>query len=402
MQISNDWQIVLDNYLKLTESWKRELFLKSMSKSQKDYLLLIAQEATLHQPQTVPTVTQGAVLHAGIQPDKNQNLGTSFNQNLMLSKDAHLLSHKAYKTSKRKWWATLLPVILIVTALTSLTGVVFFAWVGGGLTNLAFLNSIIGNKAKADEFSYSQWINQFTDIKDKSESADPDGDGLSNLDEFKLGTNPTKSDENNNNTVDGLDYINKDATLIKSYKEDGKIWLVLENQTIFLRLQKATLNKLGLDNSGQSLLKLNKIVIPKINQLEVFALPEASDAILSTDTLKKQAVLVHYLGTNWAGENLSVWFSNQSKIEEMLPGDTLEAYLEDETGNNWYQRYELKAANTFSADSEDIFTNETNRPNLKIVLCQPENGCKKALVLTFEIKETKQISFDNSSDSSKI
>ncbi len=400
-KISSEWQNVLDNYLNLDESWKKEIFLKSMSSKQKDYLLQIVQDAidSKMAENLVPTKN----IYSHTSPSFQQNVsninlhpnGSNSLQYLASNKDEHLLSHKDYKTSKRKWWATLLPVFLIATVISGLSGLVFFAWIGGGIPKLSFLNNIPGNKAKADEITYVQWIEQFDTIKDTRETLDFDADGISNFEEFQLGLNPVKFDENNNSTVDGLDYINKDISLLKNVGEQSKMWQLVESQSIFLRLQKATLLKLGLQNSGESLLKLTKIVIPKLDNLEVLALPENTDLQDSSSTLKKQAALVHYLGTNWAGENLSVWFSNQGKIEQMMPGDKMEAYLQDDQENSWYQIYQLQAANSFSADSQDIFKNESNIPNLKIVLCQPENGCNKALVLTFEIKETKQITFDN-------
>ena len=42
MQISPEWQLVLDNYFKIKEDWQRELFLKNMNPSQRSYLVSLA------------------------------------------------------------------------------------------------------------------------------------------------------------------------------------------------------------------------------------------------------------------------------------------------------------------------------------------------------------------------
>jgi hypothetical protein len=395
MKISPEWQLVLDNYFKIKEEWQRELFLKNMSPSQRSYLIGLANSQM-----------------ANFQPAAEVHTNSNFNQPASNyahpsvyathGGDAHLLNHKSYVNSKRKWWATLLPVFIIGTAVSGIAGMVFFAWLGGGLPKLALFNGISGNKAKADELSYTQWIDNFKDLSDKSETGDSDKDGLTNLEEFKLGLNPAQTDENNNKTVEGLDFINKDSTLIKNFTDNTNVWAVVESQEVFLRLQRNSLNKLGQNTSGSSLLKLNKVIIPKLNNLEVAALPENTSTSDKSEALKDQAAIVHYEGTNWAGENLSVWFSNQSQFEEMLPQDRMEAYLEDSFGNSWYQLYKLRSANIFSADSVEIFKSDSSTPNLKIVLCQPKASCNKALVLTFEIQETKQFTFDNQANSAKV
>lgn len=432
--ISSEWKVVLDNYLKLSESWKQEIFLKSMSLKQKEYLIQITQQVVDENNSTEINVLEANKIKDGLDTshitmygtnsdiDKgaNHNFVNNSGTNLQIDansihknsyhnssnyssgKDNHLLSHKDYKLSKRKWWAALLPIFIIAMVVSSLSGLVFFAWIGGGLPRLSVLTNLPGNKAKADESSYPEWIKQFDTIVNSSETSDSDGDGIRNIEEFTLGLNPTLPDENNNGILDGLDYINKDISLIKNVGEASVLWQSIDKQQVFLGIQKSTLNSLGLPSSEFSLLKLSKIVIPKLNNLEVIALPEKTNLVESSSTLKNQAAIVHYLGTDWAGENLSVWFSNEGQIEQMLPGDTMEAYLQDDQNNNWYQLYQLKAANTFAADSREIFDNETKIPNLKIVLCQPKNGCNMALVLTFEIKETRQISFDNDFNSGNI
>jgi len=394
MQISPEWQLVLDNYFKIKEEWQRELFLKNMSSSQRSYLISLANsQMAKSQP----------VDELNINSSSNKPASNYLHPNVYATHvDEHLLNHKSYVNSKRGWWATLLPVILLSTGVSAVAGMIFFAWIGGGLPKLALFNNLSGNKAKADELSYIQWIDNFKDLPDKTEVGDSDNDGLTNLEEFKLFLNPSQNDENNNKIVDGLDFINKDSTLIKNFTDNTNVWAAVESQEVFLRLQRISLNKLGQNTSGTSLLKLNKVIIPKLNNLEIIALPENTSTNDRSEALKNQAAIVHYEGTNWAGENLSVWFSNQSQFEEMLPQDRMEAYLEDSFGNLWYQLYKLKSANIFSADSTEIFKSDSSTPNLKIVLCQPKASCNKALVLTFEIQETKQFTFDNQSNSANI
>lgn len=140
MKISSDWQKILDTYLKLEDTWKQELFLKNMNQNQRNYLLELVVQNQTEIAEKIASINSSSEVQPSIE------YGSTYH-----TSDEHILNHREYSKSKKKWWSTFLPIFVVGVVVSGVSGMLFFAWISGSLNKLTFLNGFNENKAKASQ-----------------------------------------------------------------------------------------------------------------------------------------------------------------------------------------------------------------------------------------------------------
>jgi hypothetical protein len=153
-----------------------------------------------------------------IMPNQNFDLGFASKtaQAPVKRHDDHTLSKQAYLKSKasQNFKNTLTQLALVILALALPIGSIAFALnnsssvkdIGAGKKTFAqVLAERSTVNAEGSDLEFKAWIADFNDIKteDRSPDADPDQDGLTNLDEFLLKTIPTNAQSCGNARLDG-------------------------------------------------------------------------------------------------------------------------------------------------------------------------------------------------------
>lgn len=274
------WQVVIEYYLNLDSEWKRELYKKSLSVDQLDYLeeLLGEKEELLleHEEERLLTYDQAEQLEYHESQHGAEAEPLYYNQvddpaeiyrehedfvhPESLKQVENIDEGFLYKIGLlfRKMKAIFLSILLLV--IVSGVGVYYNGGFGETVekSKLALANSLYND--------YDSWIDyMLEDGADTSANADPDQDGLRNLDEYNYSTDPNKSDMDGNGVIDGVDVLSGNFLEGDMIDSVDRIALVYYLQQ--LGLQKAfesesvsPQNYLSefLDTSEESFVKLNQ------------------------------------------------------------------------------------------------------------------------------------------------
>jgi sortase (surface protein transpeptidase) len=415
--ITAEWQRVLDYYVNIQEYWKKEIYLRNLSQTQRDYLLTLVQAlnpgrlpaarpnspdnhsplqktdagqtinsqifTSIKQPQSsnqtplissaqLPQVTKPTFPQAqssyqssgshvsnwtqenfntiGLSPRQDQNFAitnfkpASLHDSLSLFSEQKKEDKKPAKTNlgeKIMSWMfsdkDTMPVILLkfsfVPIITFLT--VAALTNGAGVYNLVLdlpgINQVLGAKATASSSQmakdYETWVTANTPDKfDRAATNDSDQDGLTNIEEFQLKSNPQESSTQKNNLSDGESLLEgRDPSNGKTFNLYDKTVLakydaVVSRQAINLRLQMMALKnqpKTSQQKTSQNL-----------NQLPSSTVDTSKNGILTVEKINQTNLPIVWT-KNVSAEDIDKEMQNGATHlpQTSLPGQTGNAVI---------------------------------------------------------------------------
>lgn len=253
-----------------------------------------------------------------------------------------------------------------------------------------------------DLTAYNNWINgYFFAIGDREKleaNNDVDNDGLTNLDEFKVKTNPTDPDSDSDGVSDGIEFINGTnpwGTGAMSKKQKAlaeEIDLIKVNNRISMNAAVTSSNILGQDTENFDTTKPGRLSIPKL-QIQVPIIWTQDPNEFDTDLTRGS---VHYPGTALPGETGMVYISGHSsdyfwknhpykqifaKINSLEPGDDIFVDVYGVDGKIYNYRYKVTEENIYAPDDQRQFLDNTGA-KLNLSTCWPIGTQKDRYVVT--------------------
>ncbi|MBX4188310.1 MAG: sortase [Candidatus Doudnabacteria bacterium] len=257
-----------------------------------------------------------------------------------------------------------------------------------------------------DLAAYEQWIGgYFFAIKDREKlepNQDIDNDGLSNLDEFTIKTNPTVNDSDYDGTSDGIEVINgtnpwgTGQMTAKQKKTLENLDLIKVNNRISFNASSA--NPLSQISHSQNfdMKKPGRLSIPKLN-LQVPIIWTEDSAQFDQDLTRG---VVHYPGTALPGETGTVYISGHSsdyfwkshpykqvfaKINALDVGDDIFVDVYGLDGKIYNYKYRVVAETIYSPDDQRQFIDNSGA-KLNLSTCWPIGTQKDRYVVTAELQ----------------
>lgn len=253
-----------------------------------------------------------------------------------------------------------------------------------------------------DLSDYNNWISgYYFSVGNKDTlgaNNDIDHDGLTNYEEYVLGTNPTLSDSAGTGisdgvkVIDGLNYWGSGPMTAVQQERVKKLDLNMINNRInynsaITHSSSIIEHKIAFDQSRAA-----QLSIPKLN-LQVPLIWSQDPADFETDLTKG---VIHYPGTAMPGEQGTVYVSGHSsdyiwkhndykrvfaQINALQPGDDIfvNAYGTDGKLNNF--RYKVTAKNVYKPDDQVQFIDNT-AAKLNLSTCWPIGTAKDRYVVT--------------------
>lgn len=257
---------------------------------------------------------------------------------------------------------------------------------------------ILGDDLQA----YRLWINGYfyavTDPKLLDPNNDIDKDGLSNMDEFIMRTNPTLADSDSDGYNDGMEVINSynpwGAGKFTSGQQElaDKLDLILINNRISYNLVKKSDEIASADTLNYDLNKPGRLSIPRLN-LAVDLIWSKDPADFETDLTRG---VIHYPGTALPGQTGTIYVSGHSsdyiwkrdpmqsifaRINVLKPGDDVFVDVYGLDGKVYNYRYQVAGSNIFKPDDQTQFIdNSTNKLNLST--CWPIGTSTNRIVVS--------------------
>jgi LPXTG-site transpeptidase (sortase) family protein len=259
---------------------------------------------------------------------------------------------------------------------------------------------ILGNQ----EIAYNRWINNYFyaigDRKLLEPTADFDKDGLSNLDEFIIKTNPIVTDSDNDGFSDGIEIINNQnpwgngPETLEQRKLAQDLNLIMINNRVSYNVSQNKNSGLiaGANTKNFNLDTQGRISIPKLN-LQVPLIWSKDPSNFDADLTKG---VIHYPGTALPGENGIVYISGHSsdylwkrnpmhnvfaKLNFLSAGDDIFIDVYGKDGKVYNFRYKVQGSKTYSADDQKQFIDNTGS-KLNLSTCWPIGTQKDRLVVT--------------------
>lgn len=257
-----------------------------------------------------------------------------------------------------------------------------------------------------DLSEYNQWIEGYFFSVGKRELLGPnndiDHDGLTNYEEFVLGTNPTLLDSAGNGVsdgvkvIDGLNYWGNGPLTEAQKSRIKRLDLNMINNRINYNSavganNSATEHKIAFDQSREG-----KLSIPRLN-LQVPLVWSKDPADFETDLTRG---VIHYPGTAMPGEQGTMYVSGHSsdyiwkrndykrvfaQINALQPGDDIfvDAYGLD--GKLYNFRYQVTGKNVYKPDDQAQFI-DSSGALLNLSTCWPIGTAKDRYVVTGVLK----------------
>lgn len=257
---------------------------------------------------------------------------------------------------------------------------------------------------------YEQWIRKYffrvygTDSL--SPNVDLDTDGLSNYQEYLLGTNPAKSDTDNDGYSDGQEILNGynplyDGKLTTKQQDAIKDWdLVDVNNRIsfqaLTRLAQGPVAPSDLPLINYDLEKSGEIYIPKLNVKAPVVWSKSPDGF--ADDLDRG--VIHYPGTALPGQVGVAYISGHSsnfpwrqsdysyvftRINELEPGDEVFLTIFESNSNKVTLRYLVTAEKKYKPDDQAQFTSFGDDSLLNLSTCWPIGSISERYVVTAKL-----------------
>jgi LPXTG-site transpeptidase (sortase) family protein len=259
----------------------------------------------------------------------------------------------------------------------------------------------------ADLEEYNKWIGgYYFSIRDNEKlepNNDIDLDGLSNLDEFIIKTNPILADSDSDGITDGKEIINGSnpwglGAMTKKQKEIvGKIDLIKVNNRISYNASSLnTAAVLGLHTENFDMTKPGRLTIPKLN-LQVPIIWSEDPGQFDNDLTRG---VVHYPGTALPGELGTVYISGHSsdyfwkkhpykqvfaKLNALEPGDDIFVDVYGLDGKVYNFKYRVSTESIYAPDDQRQFIDNSGA-KLNLSTCWPIGTQKDRYVVTAELQ----------------
>lgn len=232
---------------------------------------------------------------------------------------------------------------------------------------------------------------------------DIDKDGLSNIDEFKMRTNPVLADSDSDGYSDGLEVLN-------AYNPWGQGSMTEVQRKLASELDTAVVNNRISYNSapaphqqnlgtvsGTQTISYNqqtsgKLSIPRLN-MQVPIIWSQDPANFDKDL---ESGVIHYPGTAMPGELGTVYISGHSsdyiwkrakfgqvfaRINHLQPGDDIFVELYGLDGKTYNYRYQVVGQKTYAPDDQTQFIDNSGY-KLNLSTCWPIGTTKERLVVS--------------------
>jgi LPXTG-site transpeptidase (sortase) family protein len=251
--------------------------------------------------------------------------------------------------------------------------------------------------------AYSKWINgYFYAISNRdllTPTNDIDKDGLTNLDEFVMKTNPTVIDSDSDGTNDGveiLDFTNpwgqgEMTKQQRSLRDQINVNLISDR----IGFAASTGSNINAGLTDFDLTRPGELSIPKLNMQVPLIFSKSPD---NFDKDLEKGV-IHYPGTALPGEKGIVYVSGHSsdffwkknefstvfaKINRLEAGDDIFVTVYDANGKAQTFRYRVAFNKIYSPDDQTQFIDNSSA-KLNLSTCWPIGTSKDRLVVTAEL-----------------
>lgn len=267
---------------------------------------------------------------------------------------------------------------------------------------------------------YDAWIKKYfyqaNNADALSPNADYDADGLTNYQEFLLGTNPTKKDTDGDGYNDGQEILNGynplyDGKLTAEQQEIIKDWDLsdINNRISYaarlaLSSQNPSINPLARVSAGPSspsqapiisydLSAPGQIYIPKLNVKAPIIWSQSPDNF-SKDL---ESGAIHYPGTSLPGQNgvsyisghssSYVWNKSKysyifSRINELSAGDEFFVTVGKTDGKTISLRYVVTGKKEYKPDDQAQFTDGEGESVVNLSTCWPLGSTARRIVVS--------------------
>ena len=231
---------------------------------------------------------------------------------------------------------------------------------------------------------------------------DIDKDGLSNMDEFTMRTNPTVVDSDRDGYPDGVEVINdKNPWGVGNITENQKLLAAtIDTNVVANRIaynaaaanQTASGTVSGTNTFKYDLSKPGKLSIPRLN-IQVPLVWSKDPAEFEQDLSRG---VIHYPGTALPGERGTIYVSGHSsdyfwkkdaysqvftKINYLAPGDDVFVEVYGVDGKTYSYRYQVVGSSVYKPDDQlQFIDNSSNKINLST--CWPIGTSQDRLVVS--------------------
>jgi|GEM_PF-2559240 len=258
---------------------------------------------------------------------------------------------------------------------------------------------------QSDLAEYNSWIGGYFFAVGEREKLEPnsdiDSDGLTNLDEFTIKTNPTVKDSDSDGISDGIEVINgtnpwgTGGLTAKQKKAIAKLDMIKVNNRISFSAAASNGSVAGLNTNNFDLTKPGRLSIPKLN-MQV-PLIWTDDPVNFDNDLTRG--VVHYPGTALPGENGMVYVSGHSsdyfwkshpykqvfaRINSLETGDDVFMEVYGKDGKIYNYRYRVTVETIYAPDDQRQFTDNSGA-KLNLSTCWPIGTQKDRYVVTAEL-----------------
>lgn len=261
--------------------------------------------------------------------------------------------------------------------------------------------TILGDQLTA----YYDWINGYYYAVGDKKLLDPnndiDHDGLSNMDEFIMHTNPTVADSDSDGFSDGIEVINGmnpwgDGSMTSAQKKlaEGLNMIVINNRISAQVAENSNTGGqvLGANTFKYDLNKPGRLSIPRLN-MSVPLIWSKDPSDFENDLTQG---VIHYPGTALPGEQGTIYVSGHSsdyiwkkdpyhaifaKLNYLQNGDDVFVDVYGQDGKIYNYRYQVVATNTYKPDDQTQFI-DNSAFKLNLSTCWPIGTQKDRLVVS--------------------
>jgi len=250
---------------------------------------------------------------------------------------------------------------------------------------------------------YYGWIGNYYYAVSDREFLDPnndiDKDGLSNLDEYNIRTNPIVADSDGDGFSDGIEIINghnpwgDGQFTTEQRKLAEKLDLIMINNRISFNVSQNQGAVLGTKTFNYNLEQPGRLSIPKLNL--IVPLVWSKDPTNFDADLTKG--VIHYPGTALPGEDGTIYVSGHSsdylwkknqyhnvfaRLNHLKPGDDVFVDIYGSDGKVFNYRYQVSGSKMYQPDDQTQFIDNTSGSKLNLSTCWPIGTQKDRLVIS--------------------